>query len=223
MILETLLVGGGALAAWFARNTAPVRAVTNTVKNRFTRTKFGQSMILGSAEDNIRAEYESEKQTLRNDKASLSVDKSLLKKLEDEIEFLDFACNDESLSTEERESYKQELGIKRSQHTISLQGITQKESLIKNREESLKLYERTTLKERLAQAQIAQIVFKHNNEIEEYQKNLDKISVMGHGTMTTDVVSRYTGHSDLSVNNNIVNRFEMKEKYRKFKEQQKGN
>lgn len=219
MILESLLVGGGALTAWFARNTAPVRAVVGVVKKRFMRTKFGQGMILGNAEENIKLEYEAEKEALRNDKAELAVDKSLLKRLEEEIEFLEFAKEDQDLTQEERDSYKHEFGVKKTQRDVTLQGISQKEALIKNREESLKAYEKTVLKERLAQAQIAQVVFKHKNEIEESQKRLDKVSVMGHGTMTSEVIARYTGHSDYSVNDNVVKRFEMKEKYRKFKEQ----
>jgi hypothetical protein len=219
MLFESLIVGGGALAAWFARNTAPARAVVGVVKKRFMRTKFGQGMILGNAEENIKLEYEAEKESLRNDKAELAVDKSLLKRLEEEIEFLEFAKDDADLSQDERDSYKHEFGVKKTQRDVTLQGIAQKEALIKNREESLKAYEKTVLKERLAQAQIAQVVFKHKNEIEESQKRLDKVAVMGHGTMTNEVISRYTGHSEYSVNDNIVKRFEMKEKYRKFKEQ----
>jgi len=219
MLFELLIVGGGALAAWFSRNTAPARAVVGVVKKRFMRTKFGQGMILGNAEENIKLEYEAEKESLRNDKAELAVDKSLLKRLEEEIEFLEFAKDDADLSQDERDSYKHEFGVKKTQRDVTLQGISQKEALIKSREESLKAYEKTVLKERLAQAQIAQVVFKHKNEIEESQKRLDKVAVMGYGTMTNEVISRYTGHSEYSVNDNIVKRFEMKEKYRKFKEQ----
>jgi hypothetical protein len=224
MFLETLMVGGGAMAAWFGRKTAPVRAVVNFVKKKFTGTKLGQSIILGNAEETIKNEYEVEKESLRRDIADLNVEKSMLKRLKEELEFLEFASKDETATEEERESFKYELGVKKNQHDITLQGIEQKESLIKNRQDALVAYEKTTLKERLAQAQIAQIVFKQKNDIEESQKRLDTVSIMGHGTMTNDVISRYSGHSDLNTNVNTVKRFEMKQRYKKFLEgKNKGN
>lgn len=216
MFLELGAIGG-AIGLWLARNTKPVKYVTNTAKGWFTKTKVGQSVILSNAKDTIKNEFNSEKEKLREDILDLEIDRKTFYKKQEYIQFLKFAISDESTSEQEKDEYKRELETKEGELAILEEALKQKEALIENRETALDSYQSNVLDKRISEAELAEVVFKQQNQVEKYEKDLENIEKLGDNSMTNNVVSRYAGgtYSDSKIR--VARRYELLDKYRKNK------
>jgi hypothetical protein len=217
MLLE-LGIGASVLGGlWFARKTKPVKFVKNTITGWWTKTRLGQSVILSNAKESIKNEYNREREKLREDQLEISIDLKGLDKKEEYIRFLQFALEDDSVSTEEKTEYKKELETKQGELEVLKEALKQKQSLIENREKALDSYESNVLDKRLSEAELAEVVFKQQQQVEKYERELENVDTLGDSSLTNSVISRYTGtHTGSKIK--VARRYELLDKFRKNQE-----
>lgn len=219
MLIE-LGIGAAALGGlWLSRNTKPAKFVRSAVSGWWGKTKLGQSVILANAKDNIKNEFNSEKEKLRNDQLDFNLDKKTFEKKAEYIRFLEFAIESGDTTPEEKEDYKKELETKRGELEILRESLRQKEALIDNREKALDSYQDNVLEKRISEAELAEVVFKQQNQVEQYEKDLENIETLGDSTLTNNVIARYTGtHKDSKIK--VARRYELLDKFNKSKDEE---
>lgn len=216
MLLE-LGVVGGLVGLFMARNTKPVKAVINSGKNLLMKSKMAQSLVLSNAKDTIKNEFNSEKENLREDIISLEVDKRSFDKKKEYIEFLNYALNDDEVSNEEKQQLEKEKEIKETEINILSESIKQKEVAIEQRSKSLEQYKNSVLDKRISEAEIAEVVFRQQNDIDKLQKKLENVETLGENTLTNSIVSKYASGGVIKSNISIGKRYELMERYKKSK------
>jgi len=216
MFIELGIIGGIA-AAWFGRNTKPVKIVTSPIKRWWSRTRFGKSVILANAKDGIKNEFINEKEKLNNNILEANIDQKTLNKKEEYIEFLNYAINSDQCTDEEKLEYSKDLEVKETELKILRESLNQKLSLIEGKQKALDAYESNVLDKRLSDAQLAEVLFKQEGIIGELQKDLDKINNLGDSTMTNNIVSSYIGNTtDSGIK--VARRYELMDKFKKEKD-----
>lgn len=215
MILE-LSVVGGVIGLFLARKTKPVKAVIGAGKNIVMKTRLAQSFVLSNAKDNIKNEFNSEKERLREDIIELEIDKKSLSKKQEYVKFLEFALQDSEVSEEERQQLDKEKSIKETEISILLEAVNQKELSITQRGKSLEQYQNKVLDKRLSEAEIAEIVFHQQNKIDDLQSKLEQVETLGDNTITNSIVSRYASGGVMKSTLPIHKRYELLEKYKKI-------
>lgn len=215
MILE-LGVVGGVIGLFLARKTKPVKAVIGAGKNIVMKTRLAQSFVLSNAKDNIKNEFNSEKERLREDIIELEIDKKSLSKKQEYVKFLEFALQDSEVSEEERHQLDKEKSIKETEISILLEAVNQKELSITQRGKSLEQYQNKVLDKRLSEAEIAEIVFHQQNKIDDLQSKLEQVETLGDNTITNSIVSRYASGGVMKSTLPIHKRYELLEKYKKI-------
>lgn len=216
MLLELGIVGG-VVGLFMARNTKPVKGVINGTKKLFVKSKIGQSIILSNAKDTIKTEFIKEKESIREDAIELEVEKRSLLKKEEYLQFLEYAISDEELGEEEKMQFQKEKEVKDTEIKVLRESILEKEQIINRRVESLGSYEVNVLDKRLAEAEIAEIIFKQQNCLNKLQNKLEEVEHLGESTMTNSVISRYLGDSAVKSKISVNRRYELMEKYNKGK------
>lgn len=216
MLLELGLLGGAA-GLFAARNTKPVKGVLGFFKRMIIKSKTGQSLILANSKDSIKNEFTAEIDKLKEDSVDINLDKKSLAKKEDYLKFLTFALEDETVSQEEKETYRKEYDLKRAEIEVLRESIIQKEVLIEERSKALKTYEEHVLEKRLVEAELAEVLFHQENKVNELKKKLDNVEMLGDNTMTNRVIERFSGGS-VGSNIPIGRRYELMERFKK-----KGN
>lgn len=215
MILE-LGVVSGVIGLFLARKTKPVKAVIGAGKNVVMKTRLAQSFVLSNAKDNIKNEFNSEKERLREDIIELEIDKKSLSKKQEYVKFLEFALQDSEVSEEERHQLDKEKSIKETEISILLEAVNQKELSITQRGKSLEQYQIKVLDKRLSEAEIAEIVFHQQNKIDDLQSKLEQVESLGDNTITNSIVSRYASGGVMKSTLPIHKRYELLEKYKKI-------
>lgn len=215
MILE-LGVVSGVIGLFLARKTKPVKSVIGAGKNVVMKTRLAQSFVLSNAKDNIKNEFNSEKERLREDIIELEIDKKSLSKKQEYVKFLEFALQDSEVSEEERHQLDKEKSIKETEISILLEAVNQKELSITQRGKSLEQYQNKVLDKRLSEAEIAEIVFHQQNKIDDLQSKLEQVESLGDNTITNSIVSRYASGGVMKSTLPIHKRYELLEKYKKI-------
>ena len=213
MLIE-LGLGAGAIGLFLARKTKPVKFLTGRIKNFVVKTKTGQSIILSNAKSSIKEEFDREVHSLQEDSLNLDMEIREMNKKQEYLNFLQFALEDPSTSEEERIQYKKEMQNKTLDLKVISEAIETKKILIKERSSKLKNYEENILDKRVTEAEIAEVVFRQQHELDSLQSKLDK--EIGKDTLTSNVVNRWS----TSFDSNVISqqrKYELLERYKKEK------